>query len=159
MKHIALIAAALLAAGPAHALSCMAPDPADTFQRANAATEVYVVLRGRFDFDESLMPQLVGDEAPEDPAAVPARFAGRALGPEGFTIPYETELLLQPQCFGPWCGGMAPSGDAVAFARDNGAGVYVIDLGPCGGTVFEPTPQVVGTITSCMAGTGCTPAN
>lgn len=158
MKHIALIAAALVSASPAWSLSCLAPDPAETFQRASDSADVYVVLRGSFDFDEKLMPEFDGMNAPETPAAVPARFSGTALSPDGFTIPYATELFLQPECAGPWCGGLVPTNDAVAFARDNGAGVYVVDLGPCGGSVFDPTPAVVQSITSCMAGTGCTPA-
>ncbi|SMY08116.1 hypothetical protein [Flavimaricola marinus] len=159
MKQIALLTAAMLVAGQANALSCLRPDPAQTFQRASDASEIYVVLRGSFDFDEALMPEMGSGPETGDPAAVAARFSGTALGPDGFTIPYETELLLQPSCAGPWCGGLAPTDDAVAFARDGGEGAYVIDLGPCGGNVFDTTPAVIETITQCMAGGACTPAN
>lgn len=160
MTRIALIAtAALSAAGPAHALSCLRPDPAATFRFAAEAEETYVVLRGSFAFDEKAMPEFDGMTAPDDPPQVIALFDGMALGADGFTIPYRTELILQPQCLGPWCGSMTPAVDAVAFARDNGQGVYVVDLDPCGTTVFnDPTPAVIDTLTDCMAGGPCAPA-
>jgi hypothetical protein len=159
LKTLSLIGAALLAAGPAMALSCLRPDPAATFQSASASTDVYVVLRGSFAFDAGLMPAFDGNPVDTEPAPVAALFSGNALGPDGFTLPYETELLLQPSCAGPWCGGLVPTGDAIAFARDNGEGVYVIDLGPCGGSVFEPTDDTVATIVQCMTGGACAPNN
>lgn len=160
MKHIALIAASMLIAGQANALSCLRPDPARTFQAAADSTDTYVVLRGSLSFDEKLMPEFDGMSWPGELPTVPALFQGMALGPDGFTIRYQTELLLQPSCAGPWCGGMYPSDDAIAFARDNGAGVYVIDLGPCPMWVYDtPDAVVVGTITQCMSGGLCSPAN
>lgn len=158
MKQIALVTVALLSATQANALSCLRPDAAMTFQSAASSEETYVVLRGSFAFDLDLMPEFDGHSAPQDLPPVAAVFNGKALNSDGFTIPYQTELLLQPTCAGPWCGGMHPTDDAIAFARDNGEGIYVIDLGPCPMWVYEPTDAVVDTITQCMSGGDCTPA-
>ena len=51
-----LAAVFMLMAGPALALSCMAPDVAETYLRADAAEEAYVVVDGRIIFDESRLP-------------------------------------------------------------------------------------------------------
>lgn len=149
----------LVVAGQAQALSCLAADAATSFSQASASEDSYVVLRGSFDFDESLMPNSDRAEGTGDPPPVPARFEGLALGQDGFSIPYETELWMQPSCIGPWCGSQAPTDNAVAFARDNGSGVYIIELGACPMWMFPADPDVIATIESCMNGGPCTPAN
>lgn len=159
-RHIfAAAALACVAAGPALSLSCLRPDPERAFGQAAASADRYAVLFGSFAFDGSAMPSFDerGDTETIDP--VPATFSGMALNTNGFTIPYTTDLWLQPTCAGIWCGGMQPSEDVLAFVRDRGDGTYELELGPCPAwTFFDPSKEVLDRMAECLAGTAqCDP--
>jgi hypothetical protein len=153
----AILAAALLP-GPALALSCEPADPLSAFGSAEAAPDRYVVLLGRLDFDPALMPEGGYVEgatgtAPA-PAPVPARFRGEGLAARGFAPSPVEAMTLQPSCAGPWCGSVEP-GDWLLFARLTPQGP-VVEVGPCGGTVFERPPQaVLDRLAACMRGEAC----
>ena len=156
---VSLAAAMSFSASSAHALSCLRPDPVTTFLQAAASSDSYAVLYGDFAFDGSTMPTFDGQSEPEEPDPVPARFSGAALTTEGFTLPYDTELWLQPTCAGPWCGGMQPSNNVLAFVRDRGDGTYELELGPCQfWAFFDPSRDELSKMTACMNGAeSCVP--
>ena len=146
-------AMAALSAGPALSLSCVPPDPVATFVKAEQSEDAYAVLYGRFDFDASLMPDFDDRPTEEDISPVPATFSGMALDTDGFTIPYTTDLWIEPTCAGIWCGSMAPADNVLAFVRDRGDGTYALDLGPCPFWVhFDPSQEVLDKMTACLNG-------
>lgn len=146
-----LVLGAAMMAGEVQALSCARPDVVRSFAAADAAPEITYVLKGRLRFDEALLPQGVVN-APRAPAAIPATFAGVALGQDGFTIPYERAVILQPACAGPWCGSAQAGAEAIMFATVRGDDL-VITASPCGGKIFySPTNQMVRQLTACMQG-------
>jgi len=158
---LAALVAIAAAPGPAAALSCLRPDPVATFQSAAESSDSYAVLYGSFDFDGSLMPGFDNEQQLEEIAPIVAEFTGRALGPDGFTIRYETELWLQPSCAGPWCGGMQPSDNVMAFVRDRGDGSYELELGACPYWVFfDPTQAERDHMQACLNGAqACQPSD
>lgn len=159
-RVLALGSAVGLSAGPALALSCMRPDPVRSFAEAQASPDRYIVLYGRFDFDPSAMPSLDQPRQEDTVDPVPATFTGMALGPDGFTIPYNTGLWLQPTCAGIWCGRMEPSDHVLAFVRDRGDGSFVLELGPCDTWVhYTPSTEVLDRMRDCLTGEAeCTAA-
>ncbi|MEL7180414.1 MAG: hypothetical protein AAFN63_11330, partial [Pseudomonadota bacterium] len=56
MKSLLLAATLAMIAGQSHALSCIRPDPIETFKRVAAAPESYFVLYGKLTFDEAELP-------------------------------------------------------------------------------------------------------
>ena len=153
MKLAAVLALALLA-GRAEALSCVAPDPLASFERAATDSAPWMVLVGELAFDASALPQGV-QNAPRDPAPVPARLVGRSLSADGFATPFAGDVTLVPTCAGPWCGGLEPGGEMLIFARIVG-GALDIDLPACGGTVFDaPDAALQEALRSCLINGGC----
>ncbi len=153
MRALILAAMVALVAGQVSALSCMRPDPLAAFAQAAASDDTYYVLYGTLDFDASKQPQGV-QNAPRDPAPIPAFFRGHGLTTAGFTSRFDAPVTLQISCAGPWCGQATPHKAAVIFARVSGDQVLV-EVGPCGGRVFpEPTRAVRDALTQCMSG-GC----
>jgi len=154
-----LLAVALaLTATQATALSCMRPDPIETFQRLAAAPESYFVISGVLTFDEDDLPEPTGgfDDPPPEPIA--GRFVGKGLSQAGFATPYVSDVLLQIGCAGPWCGSAQSGVEGVFFVPAGGAPV-TLQAEPCGGMIFyEPAPAVLDMLTSCMQGGTCSPA-
>lgn len=142
-------------AGQAVALSCLRPDPIDTFQRLAEAEEAYMVLRGTLTFDESALPPSVGANDTPQPDPIPGFFVGSGLTEEGFTEDYAGDVLLQVSCTGPWCGGARSDVEAIWFLPFSDAPV-TLQADPCGSmTFYEPTEAVVSMVESCMAGGAC----
>jgi len=139
----------------AAALSCLRPDPIDTFHRVAAAEESYYVLYGQLDFDAGALPGLVDQRRVLEPEPIPARFTGKGLTRSGFDADYSAAVDLQIRCAGPWCGSANAGVDAVIFARvDDGA--VTVEVGACGGTIFEnPGQPVLDMLASCMRGERC----
>ena len=157
MRRFLLLALAVTLPAPALALSCMPHDPARTFQRIDAAPETYIALHGTLTFDESLLPEvdMSNQQATPPETRIPARIAGKALGKDGYTVPFEGALTLISKCFGPWCA-QPPSGETVlAFIRQNEAGP-TLSVDPCGGDAFfAPSPEKLETIRACFSGDEC----
>jgi hypothetical protein len=132
-----------------------------SFREAAAAPETYAVLLGRLDFDPALMPEggyVEGQAERPDPAPVPARFEGQGLGPRGFAPSSVAAVTLRPTCAGPWCGSLEPGGgEWLLFAREAPGG-WEVEVGPCGGMIFERPPQaVLDRLAACMRGEACGP--
>lgn len=146
----------LLAGSEAAALTCLPPDPLQSFGRAEQAEEAYVVLLGRLDFDPA---RLTAGEPPSPGATetrrepVPARFEGMGLGPDGFTRPVAAGVLLEPLCLGQFCGTIGPGDDWLLFARPDGAGGYRVEIDPCGSWAFDSTgPEIREALAACLGG-------
>ena len=151
-----LAAAFAMVASDAAALSCLRPDIVSSYIRADEAEESVYLLRGTLTFDEALLPETDVLNQKQSPGAIPAQFEGFALSRDGFTIPYDREVTLQPVCFGPWCGGAASGEDAMIFAKAVGDNLLV-GAAPCGGTVFyNVTEDMVDQAVACMNG-DCSP--
>ena len=154
MKHL-LVAIAALAGTQAQALSCLRPDPVNSFLAANESPETYVILRGRVAEAEILIPPVVGKDQSHP---VPGWFIGQALTSTGFDQPLETPVTVQVLCAGPWCGSMLPEEDLIIFATLTD-GVYEIQAGPCDGAAFQPSPETEALLLSCFQGAACVPAD
>lgn len=155
-----LLAAALLSATEAAALTCVPPDPLRSFREADAAPEGYVVLHGSLAFDPALMPG-AGDLPPPGTAEtwldpVEARFEGHALGLAGFSRPVRASVLLEPGCLGQFCAHIGPGDDWLLFARPSGTGVYHVAIDPCGSWAFDRASRAtLNALTSCLQGGAC----
>ena len=147
---------AIVAGGPALALSCMPADPARTFQRAEADEAVFSVLLGTLDFAPLDRPR--GAFAPNaDEQTRSARFSGQALARGGFAPTSDREVRLAFSCAGNWCGTLDPGTRLLAFAR-HGTDGLTITIGPCDSWVFvDPDRTVIETVETCMAGGPCAP--
>ncbi|MFZ3581602.1 hypothetical protein ACOI1H_05440 [Loktanella sp. DJP18] len=142
-------AALILLAGQAQALSCLAPDPLASFTNASASDMPYLVLTG-----DLATPSATGVTEPQ-PTTRTAQLTGFELTADGFTVPFDGEVLLDVTCAGPWCGALPASGPIVAFARIDGP-VPVIEMSACGGWLFaDPDQATLDHLTECMNGKTC----
>lgn len=153
MKWFGVISLLAMSAGQASALSCISPDPVRAYENAAAASETYYVLYGTFDFDAKVMPKSTrAAGATAEPAPVSAMFRGNGLSKTGFNLRFDQAVTLQSMCAGPWCGTATPHIPALAFVRVDGDQL-VVEIGPCGGQVFEnPTQSDLDTIVQCING-------
>lgn len=154
MRLLALLP--LLAATEAGALSCLPPDPAASFQTANEAAEVYVVLHGTVTFDATWPGRgLAGDGPAEDQLVrIDGRIEGAGLAADGsFGNAVSGPVVLAESCAGPWCGSIPSGAEVLAFAEVGEDGVPVITLDPCGSLTFvDPTPEMLETVGACARG-------
>lgn len=154
MRLLALLP--LLAATEAGALSCLPPDPAQSFETASAADEVYVVLHGTVTF-ETPWPErgLAGDGPAEDELArIEGRLEGAGLAADGsFGNAFAGSVVLAEACAGPWCGSVASGDEVLAFAEVGEDRVPVVTLDPCGSLTFiNPTPAMLEAVGACVRG-------
>jgi hypothetical protein len=160
MKHpLAVLALIALPGGQAAALSCMVPDPLLTFSNVNAAEESWIVLLGRLEPVAGYQipdPMTFQGQAMPDLLPTSVGFVGMGLSAGGFDRPFGGTLLMQPVCYGPWCGGWPGAGEVLLFAELQADGSYVVPLDPCGQHLFPPpsTAQVAA-LTACMASGAC----
>lgn len=143
------------------ALSCVPHDVAFVYQEADRSEDRYVVVLGRLEFDSAALPRrdLSGQEDTPPDTLIPARVDGRAMGRAGFTVPFEAEITLNAQCFGPWCAGAMSGVAYLSFLQTTPDG-YLLRLDPCGGMGFaEPTPDAVAQVLACFRGEACIPAH
>ncbi len=155
MKPLLLAAALAMISGQANALSCLRPDPIETFKRLAAAPESYFVLYGELTFDEAQLPDGVSMNQMREPDPIPARFEGKGLTRQGFTNDYFSDVNLQIGCAGSWCGSARSGGDAIYFVAATDPPV-TMQAGACGGMIFEdPSEAVLDMLTTCMQGGPC----
>jgi hypothetical protein len=154
---LAATATVAMLASQATALSCMQPDPAQTYKEADASADRYMVLEGTFTYDASQAPgplDLQNQQIDRSTSAT-AQFEGNSLGRNGFTNPFSGRVKLDFNCGGPWCGGLQSGESYIAFAliEDNKVSVSV---GPCphhvSSSEFTPVRE---TLLSCAAGRRC----
>ena len=142
----------ILLAGQAQALSCMRPDPVATFGTASTSDLPYLVLTG-----DLTAPPATG-VTEQRPVSATARLTGFGLANDGFTVPFDGDVVLEVTCAGPWCGALPASGPIMAFARIDGP-VPVIEMSACGGWLFtDPDQATLDRMTACINGEDCTPS-
>ena len=149
-----MIRAATLAlavsAGQAQALSCVRPDPVTSFATASASHLPYLVLTGE------LTAPPATNETEQQPVALGATLTGFGLATDGFSVPFDGEVVIDVTCAGPWCGARPASGPIMAFARIDGP-VPVIEASACGGWLFtDPDQAMLDRMTDCINGAACT---
>jgi hypothetical protein len=137
LKGIAF-ALALLAAGPAAALSCLRPDVARSFEMTEDREEAFVVALGAL--------ERTGPNVPDGPASdnpntrvgysFPARFDGRLANSDGFLVERSFDVTVEVRCISAWCGGDSLSAYGLYFLRRDDTG-YALEAGPCGGYFFD----------------------
>lgn len=155
MKSLLLAAAFATIGGQVHALSCLRPDPIDTYKRLAAAPEPYYALYGKLTFDEDRLPAGVSSGSTRTPDPIPARFEGKSLSMQGFANRYSSDVILQIGCAGAWCGSARSGVDAVYFVEVTDTPLTV-QAGACGGMIFEePTQATLDMLTSCFQGGTC----
>lgn len=158
MRTLTLIVTLLFAPLPALALSCLPHGVTDAYLQAAEAEEGYVPVLGTLRFDPDMLPVVDMQNQQDTPAQtlIPATFSGDALGPRGVPRPFETDVVLEVLCFGPWCPSVQP-GQALAFLRQTSHS-YVLSTNACGGFLFaEPTKAQVRQVRDCLGGRQCDP--
>ncbi len=146
MKSALAAILSLTIAGQADALSCMAPDIVQSYKDHAEAAEAYVVVRGKFRFTPP-KPQKLGNDAKEQ--TIKARFEGVALSSKTFDTSFSRPLTITFGCAGPWCGGVTPDIEAIAFVQQTDSGLH-LDEGPCPWRVFyEPTKDQIDRLLYC----------
>jgi hypothetical protein len=144
-----LTIAALLTASQAQALSCLRPNAATSFDQASASEFPYLVLTG------TLTTPPASGTTQGKPVSLVGTLTGQGLTADGFTAPFDGDVVLQVTCSGPWCGSVPTSGPILAFARIDGA-TPVIEIDACGGWLFPaPDQAMMDRLTTCMQNGAC----
>lgn len=155
MKQILCAAILAMISGQAHALSCIRPDPIETYKRVAAAPENYFVLYGELTFDESLVSAGTRTLSDPLPAPIAADFDGTGLTKQGFTASYVSPVTLEIQCIANWCGSASSGGDALYFVKAGDPPVTMV-AEACSSMIFpDPSQAVLDMLTSCMQGGAC----
>ncbi|VAW05056.1 hypothetical protein MNBD_ALPHA07-1187 [hydrothermal vent metagenome] len=147
-----------LVAGPALALSCLAPDVARTYKQAAEAEETYIVVYGQLSFDEGKLPIVDYNNQMDTPnnTLIPARVSGKSLTLDGFNTDFDKPITLNAKCFGPWCAKPASGVPYLAFLERTVDG-YTLVLDPCGGYGFSrPSEAIREKAAACFQGGECT---
>ncbi|APX12803.1 hypothetical protein [Tateyamaria omphalii] len=149
----------LLAPLPALALSCVPYGVTNAYQEAVQAEDGYVPVLGTLDFDADLLPDTDPSVqvVPTDPVtSIPATFKGEALAVRGVDRPFETDVVLEVECIGPWCPQIQP-GPVLGFLRQT-THSYALRTDACGGFLFgRPSEAQVDQLRDCLAGRDCVP--
>ena len=144
---------------PALALSCMPYDIVSAYKDAEKSDDSFVVVLGDLTFDKSALPVVDMDHQADTPADTffQGRLVGNALTLDGFETPFEMDIAINVQCFGPWCGSLTPDTEYLGFLKRTEGGL-LLETNPCGGYAFgEPQPEDVAKVLACARGESCTP--
>jgi hypothetical protein len=160
MRIFAVILAGLsFAPVSALALSCLPHGVSDAYLEAVASEDAYLPVLGTLTFDAALVPEVDWGRQQDVPpqTLIPARFEGHEMPEIGTDIPFETDVVLQVECFGPWCPAPRP-GKVLAFLRKT-SDSYVLSTNACGGFLFgDPTRQQIRKARKCIWGRACVPS-
>ena len=148
IARIAVIFAAVVTGLPVHALSCAAPDPVASAQRAFVSSETYQIVKGRLRFDPPPADAPAG-------ALIPATIEGEVLTGDGFVQATEREVFIRPICRRGECGAVQSDSDGIAFLR-NYENAWIIDATLCPVWFLpNPTDAQIEQIEVCAAGGPC----
>lgn len=150
---------AMLAAGEATALSCVAPNFGRDFNEAAASEKSYDLAHGRLTPVGIIPPPPHPD--PKHPAnqrdrVVDFRFNGRFLGPDGPGPEREIWVRVRARCMGQWCSGFSGvNGEALMLLEARGLGAY-LEIDPCGvPMLLSPEASDLGMIGRCLQQGAC----
>jgi hypothetical protein len=140
LRLVSLCLGLVALAGPAAALSCLPPDPLRTYIEVDASEETWGAVVGRLDFAEEKLPK---SHAEDTPAETPLRgqLVGHSLGPDGWKKPFQGNVALMVQCFGPWCAAPRSGATYLVFLKRE-PHRHVAYADPCGTKLF-PNPRRV----------------
>ncbi len=136
------VAAAVLLAGPASALSCMDPDIVRSYEYAAEQEEIYFLIKGSIKLDgdqerpseRALLVPGDGMEALLDP--VYGSFTGEILY-EGEFVPFDTNIEVRINCVGQWCGDYPDEEEALYFASAAESNMWLsVEMPACTSTRF-----------------------
>ncbi len=150
--RLTLICLALLATGPAHALSCLPPDAVRLFEQAREAEEDYVIVKGRLMFLETPSTPPRGSKLP---ALTKARIDGHGLNNAGFTSPFSRRVTVSASCFAHWCGSLDDVSEPSIFAIQVTSTELTLDIGPCGGDRVTWSPSGEERLLRCYQSGDC----
>lgn len=158
----AILATAFLsavAASPAMALSCLPWGAADAYLHAAQSDSAYNIIAGELRFDESLLPQSHAEDPADMPplSRIPAQLSGKLLEGKYFAGRVSVPVVLEVECAGPWCAGVKAGAGYVVLAEQRGAEL-VVQVGACGGFLFDDTSQIRREVLDCHRGKGCAPS-
>jgi hypothetical protein len=144
MKNAVLTAAAFaLLAGPASALSCMAPDIVRSYEYAAEHEKIYFLFKGKISLvEDQTMPterESFGADAPVEVTLEPVygSFVGEIFN-EGVFVPYEATMEVQLDCVASWCGSYPDEKEALYFVSAAESNLWFnLEMSPCGGTRFD----------------------
>ena len=139
-------ALALVAAGPAHALTCPRPSVSNSYEIADERSESFVIALGSLERAGSDMPDAPASENPNRPVGYmfPARFEGRFAGSDGFFTDQSVDVMVDVTCEASWCGGESLSDYGLYFLRVDEEKGYVLESGPCAFFFFDnPTEHLL----------------
>lgn len=154
MIRLAIVLALL--AQPALALSCLAPDIGRDFAEAAQSDDTHIIVRGDLFFDETELPDRVDQQGAgqQDTIEIDGWLAGQSLTAEGFTKPFERDVILRVSCLGPWCVGTV-KGPHLAFLKLEDRS-WVMEIGPCPGMTYaRPTVAQEEAVLACFRGETC----
>lgn len=151
----------VVAAGPAMALSCLAPSVAGTYRFAADSPENYVIAVGGINATGPSNPPegavaLGGDINNMQGYTLPARFDGMIFTGSGFTQPWNQQIAVEVTCTIAWCGSYSDQADALFFFRQEANGAYTLEENACPGNVFpNPTGAQLRQVSQCYQGGNC----
>lgn len=147
-----LVCLMLAAPGIAHALSCMAPNPAHEINWMLEKGRKVALITGR------LTPvSEVPDLTPEGPPVLANYRLDGSRITEGNVVPVTgVEVLLTGVCAGPWCASLPRTTDPQLFVLEGEDETLTATIGPCQGTLHRPPdPDQVEALQRCLKGGGC----
>ncbi|WP_121631191.1 hypothetical protein [Tropicibacter alexandrii] len=146
MRLLAMMLA--LFAAPAWSLSCMRPDLVEAFKEVQADSAEWVIVRGRFSFDESRLPEPMSGKD----TTLPARIDGKALSRKGFTTPFADDVSVHVTCSGPWCGTLGAGVSYIAFLRKTGDDYTTVASACPSSLFFHAGKPAEKALTACLRG-------
>ncbi|WP_112320309.1 hypothetical protein [Oceanibium sediminis] len=163
LKTVACTLSMACLAAPALGLSCLPPNMGESYNRAAAADDVYLLVEGRFSTDAPL-PAATPPE-PKGGAGVPPdrtgaeavlAFSGRHLGIDR-DGDLEAEVSVSVNCLAVWCGSFPPLDTRVlAFVERTPEGDLRLAVDACPGQVLAaPTDRQINVLRACMANGAC----
>jgi len=157
VKQLGIVLAGLIVmAHPAFALSCAPPDIARDFDRAAKSNDKYIIVKGDLFFDEAALPDRTAQRMSRKRNSVDINgwLTGESLTRDGFTKPFERDVILRVTCLGPWCGG-TEKGDHMTFLKQEDR-QWVMQIGPCPGLTYaNPTNAQEQKVLACFRGEPC----
>ena len=154
--------AALAAALPAAALSCMRPDPVRLYTQARDAEARYRIVHGTLTAQETVRKRKTtgNDRFNPKPVHVKARLQGMQLGAGGFATPIDTPVTVTLACFASWCGGWPRSGQMLMSVEEGKDGGLIVTSDPCGSQIYpKPTRAELRRVLTCHKGGSCAEAS
>lgn len=155
--RLALAAVLALAAGPAAALSCMAPSPQGTYWRHQDAAETYVAVYGGFGPLRGFRRDRAADRV-----YWTATFTGRTAQGATFSRPFDARVeIVHPLWTGIAGGGIDPQDVArwlpgqtgIAYLERTATG-YRLTADICQGLI-DTDPASVAPTLACLQGGRC----